>query len=131
MFVSGLGVVMTPVSVFAEETPQINFGLSYGANTGLGSGDIRNIIANIIRVALSLLGILAVAGIVYGGFMYMTAGGNEEKSSGGTKAIAAGVIGLVIILAAYSIANFVLRQLYKATSNNNDTYTEVGLDESG
>ena len=48
-------------------------------------------------------------------FKWMTAGGNEEKASEARKLIISGVIGLVIILAAFGIATFVLNSLTTAT----------------
>src|SRR4051812_12438581 len=46
---------------------------------GFGTNDIRLTIASIIRVAMGLLGIVAVVIILIGGFTWMTAGGNDEK----------------------------------------------------
>ena len=53
-----------------------------GKPTGLPSDDVRVVIARIIRVALGFLGTLAVVLLLYGGYLWMTAGGNEEKISG-------------------------------------------------
>jgi len=105
----------------------INFGLSYGAATGLGSKDIRSTVSDIINVALGMLGIVAVVIIIIAGFQWMTSGGNEEKAGGARKMIFAGIIGLAIILSAYALSNFVLKQLYKATSTNNADYAETGV----
>lgn len=93
-------------------------GISYAADTGLGSEDVRSTIARIIRVAMGLLGIVAVVIILIGGFTWMTAGGNDEKVGEAKKWIFAGIIGLAIILSAYAIANFVLTQLINATTGN-------------
>jgi hypothetical protein len=46
----------------------------------------------------------------------MTALGNEDKVSESKKLIAAGVIGLVIIITAYAIAAFVINALVNATA---------------
>lgn len=91
------------------------FGLGYAGETGLGGQDVRSTIAQIINVALGLLGIVAVVIVLAGGFKWMTAGGNEEKTTEARKLIFAGIIGLAIILSAYAIARFVLEQLYDAT----------------
>ncbi len=91
-------------------------GIEYGAATGLGQQDIRTTIASIIRVAMGLLGIVAVVIILIGGFTWMTAGGNEEKVGEAKKWIFAGVIGLAIILSAYALANFVINSLVGATT---------------
>lgn len=81
----------------------------------LGTRDIRETIASIINVALSLLGIVAVVIILAGGFTWMTAGGNEENVEKAKKLIIAGIVGLAIILSAYAIANFVIKSLVTAT----------------
>lgn len=91
-------------------------GVGYGTATGLGQKDVRETIARIINVALGLLGIVAVVIILVGGFEWMTAGGNEEKTGEAKKRITAGVIGLAIILSAYAIATFVIKSLTTATS---------------
>jgi len=47
--------------------------------------------------------------ILYAGFQWMTAGGNEDKVSSAKKIISAAVVGLIIILLAWAIVNFVLK----------------------
>ena len=93
-------------------------GITYGKYTGLTEGDIRVTIANIIRVAMSLLGIVAVVIILIGGFTWMTAGGNDDKIGEAKKWIFAGIMGLAIILSAYAIATFAINSLVSATGGN-------------
>ena len=45
----------------------------------------------------------------------MTAGGNDEKVAEARKWIFSGIIGLAIVLSAWAIARFVLKQLATAT----------------
>lgn len=85
---------------------------------GLSDTDIRVTIARIIRVAMGLLGIVAVVIILIGGFTWMTAGGNEEKVGEAKKWIFAGIIGLAIILSAFAIASFVINSLVDATTGS-------------
>jgi hypothetical protein len=85
-------------------------------DTGLGQKDPREIAGGVIKVALGFLGIIAVVIILLGGFKWMTAMGNEDKASEARKLISAGVIGLVIILAAYGIATFVLSSAMSVTA---------------
>lgn len=91
-------------------------GISYGAATGLANTDVRVSTARIIRVIISLLGVVALVIIIIAGLTWMTAGGNEEKVSEAKKWLGAGVIGLAIILMAYSIATFVIGSLVDATT---------------
>ncbi|MDD4901110.1 MAG: pilin [Patescibacteria group bacterium] len=89
-------------------------------NSGLPAeenvSDPRLVASNIIRYILGFLGILAVIIILYAGFKWMLSGGSEEKVGEAKKMLVAGIIGLVIILCAFAIANFVIEQLYNATS---------------
>lgn len=93
-------------------------GLSGQVSTELGlpNQDVRVTIARVIRVAMSLLGIVMVVIVLYGGFLWMTAGGNEDKVGEAKKWIYSGVVGLIIILSAYAISTFVISQLVTATS---------------
>jgi amino acid transporter len=93
-------------------------GLNYGEYTGLDDTDPRITVARLINTALSLLGIIAVSLIIYAGFMWMTAGGNEEKTKTARQILIAAVIGLIIILSAYTITRFTMESLYSATQGN-------------
>lgn len=78
--------------------------------------DPRVIAALVIRGFASLLGILFICYIVYAGFTWMTAGGNETKISRAKSTLVTGTIGMLVILAAYGIAQFVILALGCATS---------------
>lgn len=94
-----------------------DLGVNYAQNIGLGNRDPRDIASSVIKVLLGFLGIIAVIIILIGGFKWMTAGGNEDKVSEAKKLIIAGIIGLIIILAAYGIATFVINALLNATGS--------------
>lgn len=102
----------------AAQAAGVNLGLTSDVEgaLGLGTQDVRVTIARIINVFMGLLGIIAVVIILYGGFIWMTAAGNEERVDKARKMIVAGVIGLAIILSAYAIARFVVNSLVNATS---------------
>lgn len=107
--------IMAPA--LANHIPgHVELGIEYGTATGLGRQPIQETIARIINVALGLLGIIAVVIILIGGFEWMTAGGNEEKTGEAKKRITAGIIGLAIILSAFAIAQFVITSLQRATT---------------
>jgi len=82
----------------------------------LGQKDPREIVAQVINILLGFLGIIAVIIILAGGFKWMTAGGNQDKVDEAKKLMAAGAIGLVIVLAAFGIAKFLISSLMTATA---------------
>jgi amino acid transporter len=77
----------------------------------LGDITIGQMAAQIIQVALGFLAIIFLILIIFAGFRWMTASGNEEQVKKATKTITAAVIGLVVVLAAYTITYFIFNQL--------------------
>ena len=88
------------------------------SGTGLGNNDPRTIAAKAINILLGFMGIIAVVIILLGGFRWMTAAGNEDKVAEAKRIIGAGVIGLVIVLTSFGLAQFILNALYGATGAN-------------
>lgn len=92
-----------------EALGELNAAAGTGGADIAGSGpmDPRIIAAIIIRSALALIGTVFIVLIVYAGFLYMTAGGEEGNIEKAKKLLYNSVVGLIIILSAYSIAYFV------------------------
>ncbi len=118
-FVFALALVV-PTVTFAT-TPTANgipteFGgtdASFGGtlDQAAGNGDLVGLITEVMTWLFSFLGILAVLVILYGGFKWMTAGGDDDKVGEAKKLIINGIIGLIIILSAYAIATFVFNEV--------------------
>ncbi len=102
----------------AANDPNDPLGVNYGAQTGLTSTDIRATVGKIINSALALLGIVTVVIFIWGGFEYLTSGGEAEKTKGAKDRMIAAVIGLIIILCAYAVTRFVIGTLLTATSQS-------------
>ena len=80
-------------------------------NEGFSTTDPRQTVARIIKVALGFLGSIAVILIILAGFKWMTAAGNEDKVAESKKLMSAAFVGLVIILTAFALTNFVLNSV--------------------
>ncbi len=72
---------------------------------------LPEIIGAIIGVFLSFLGIIFLCLIMYGGFTWMTSGGNETKVLKAKKILERSIIGFIIIMASYSITSFVFTSM--------------------
>jgi fibronectin type 3 domain-containing protein len=92
-----------------------DLGVNDLSNTNLGTRELTDTVALLINVFLGLLGTIAVVLIIYGGWMWMTSQGNAEKVQKAKLILTSAIIGLVIILASYAIARFVLNNIYDAT----------------
>lgn len=115
-----LAAAFTTVDIAKAQMSDEALGLQYGSATGLTYADPRAVAAAIIRASLSVLGTVALVIIIIAGYTWMTAGGNEEKVGEAKKWLSAGIIGLIIILSAYAITSFVVRQLLEASTRANN-----------
>lgn len=76
-----------------------------------GINDPAKFIGQLIGAALSFLGVLFLALMVYGGYLWMTARGNEDQVKKAREIIIAAVTGLAIVLAAYAVTTFVMNSI--------------------
>ena len=108
--------ITIPIVALAQGLDPNSIGLDYGTYSGLRNSDLRLTVVSIIRMLMGMLGMLAVVLMIYSGFTWMTAGGNEEKIGKAKKLLFYCAIGLAVILSAYAITSFVLFQLANATT---------------
>lgn len=65
------------------------------------------LIGALIGVFLSLIGIIFMILIMYGGFTWMTSMGNETKVLKAKKILINSIIGVIIVISSYAITKFV------------------------
>lgn len=119
-FIPMLAVLMLPMWLApAPAMAEVNLSEQLeevGDATGIEtSRSLPEIIGGLVQAALGLLGIVLLVLLLYGGYLWMTAGGNEDQVSKAKKIITNAVVGLVIIMAAYAIASFVVNAISEAT----------------
>lgn len=106
-----LALLLLPVAASAVENWRGWMNNTIANTPVLPQADLIGIIFKSIQYILAFLGVVAVVVIIIGGFMWMTAAGNDEKVGKAKKIIMQGLIGLIIILLAYAIAAFVIARL--------------------
>ena len=74
-----------------------------------------DIAVSIINWFLGILALIALGVIIYGGILWMTSGGNPEKIDKAKKTLTRGLIGLLIILAAWAIVWYLMKKLSEMT----------------
>ena len=84
-------------------------------NTDDGSTNINSIIKLIINVFSFIVGIVAVIMIIYGGFRYISSGGDSTKISNAKNTIIYAIIGLIVVAFAQIIVKFVLGKIASNT----------------
>ncbi|MDP2737082.1 MAG: hypothetical protein Q8O59_04900 [bacterium] len=90
-----------------------------------GGSTIFTLIQTVINALLSLIGVILLAYILYAGYNWMTAQGEEEKVTKAKDTLKRAIIGVIIIVAAYAISVFVMSRLEAGTlrGGNNTTAT--------
>jgi len=73
--------------------------------------DLLDLVIRVGKVMLGLIGAVAFAFFVYGGFTWIISFGNATMVKKGRDTMLAAVIGMVIALAAYTAVDFVLNLL--------------------
>ncbi len=81
------------------------------APAATAQGDLPSNVVRVINFFLGILGLVAVAFLIYAGVLMVTAGGNDEQVGKARKIITYAVVGIVIILLAYTIVQFVTNAL--------------------
>jgi hypothetical protein len=113
-------------------TALVNFALAddYGLNATVGVGSVGSALSvkqvdasghpgqflsskvgQIIGSLLAFIGVIFFILVIYAGFKWMISSGNEKAVGEAKSLLISAVIGLIIVLSAYSITAFVGRQL--------------------
>ena len=83
-----------------------------GCNEPTGKNkDVVEIVQSGVNVVISLVGMLAVFSISYGGFTYITAQSDPAKIKRGKDMVVYAVVALVVAFLAYGIVIFVTKNL--------------------
>lgn len=113
--IATLGIALMP---FLAVAPQVGHAAAIDSfvdqcpeETGVRCNEqgLGEIFVTVINWALAIAFILAVIFLIYGGFRYILAGGNEESAKAGRTAIFNALIGVVIIVLSYVIVQIVYK----------------------
>ena len=114
-----LFVVVLPALLLGGEAMALNTGLDDTAKAAQLplTENIAQVIGQIIYAILGFLGIIFILLLIYGGFLRMTAQGDPGKIKTSYGIITSAVIGVVIILASYTITAFIIGQVEGSGGN--------------
>lgn len=96
---------------FTSEEARKNANAAIKTNRQCGFNDFVQLFVNLSKWGLGILAVLGVGIIVWGGFDFILAMGNQEKIREGKQTIWGGVLGTFIVLIAYIFVSFFVRML--------------------
>jgi hypothetical protein len=76
-----------------------------------GINEVLLLFTNIKDLLLGILGSFALLMFVYGGVVFLTSGGNQERVTQGKTILRNAVIGLILVFVSWIIVNFILTAL--------------------
>ncbi|MBU0731722.1 pilin [Patescibacteria group bacterium] len=110
---------IVPMAIHAQYQPTpVTFDPGSNVQQGSQLGNVGPVemTANVINVALGVLGLFFLVLLLWGGFIWMNSRGNEEETSKAKKIITGAVIGLAIILTSYGLTYYIFENLVNSTS---------------
>jgi len=76
---------------------------------GLSGGQLPILIGRVIKIIMGVVGSIALAMLVYGGLVWMTARGNSERTTMAIKILTWAIMGVIVILSSYVLVDFVFK----------------------
>lgn len=120
-----LSEVAAETDLQGQITGQITAG---AAGAGLRAPkDPREAVANVIKIFLSIIGMVFLALTLLGGYWYLTAKGDETKVEKAKETIKGAITGLIIIMIAYGVTIFIGSKFSATVYEGGQTTTESRL----
>ena len=106
-----IAVLTLPYLVFAESETLTTL-TSVATGDGLYDSttnqlSLSKILGTVVSAAIGLLGVVFICLIIYAGYNWMIARGEEEKLNDAKDTLKRAIIGLIIVVGAYAIWNFI------------------------
>lgn len=99
--VPGTPTPPVPSTTTVTTPPETSVPSTYYLTNPIAANDLREVIARFIKMLTGISGSLALAAFVYGGFQWVTAGGDSAQIEAGKKTFKSAVTGLIMIFGAY------------------------------
>lgn len=110
-------LLLLPQLVLAGNNPPLNVLDNVAASTGpyaqANNDTLVSIVGNVVGIALGLIGIVFLGLMLFAGYNWMTAQGDEEKVGKAKSIIIQTIIGIIIIVGAYASWAFLFEKLLK------------------
>jgi|SRR3989344_1304317 len=117
---SVLAAILLPGALFAQ-TKYCDIGAvsvpCFSLTAGpAGKATFGTAVMQVIQIALLIVGALSVVFLLWGGFRYITAAGNEEATEAAKQTIQHAIIGLIIVILSFAIITIIANVLIKGTT---------------
>ncbi len=87
-----------------------------GTTLGLGSADLKVVVLSTVSFVLGLLALIQTIMVLYSGFIWLTARGDDERRHEAKMTLLRSVVGTLIVCIAWGIVLFLFRLVERATT---------------
>lgn len=104
----------TPKPAAKVGCPNVSAGFRQNFPDLLGGAQgvcVSDIVKRLVMVILSIAGAVFFAMFLWGGILWMTAGGSADRTKSSTKTLLNAVIGMAIVITSYALTSFVIEKL--------------------
>ena len=106
----------TPTPATGAGTNALPGGTGQNANTAaninltnpLGADSVNELVGRVINSLMGIVGSLALLMFVYGGLVWMTSSGSQDKVKKGKDILLWSAVGLIVIFGAYALTKFII-----------------------
>ena len=115
-------LLLLPTFVFSE---RVTIGNAEGflqeavGPTGISQTDLSTSAGTLVKRLLAATGIIFFGLMVYAGFLWMTAHGNEEQVKKAQSTLIGATIGMLIVLGSYAITKFIFESVESTAGGGN------------
>jgi len=88
---------------------------------------IPQVVGGVVKWILGIIGVILVVLIVYGGVMYATSAGNEERVKKARNVLTYSIVGVTVIALAFLITDYVVSALFPGAGKGGKGVTGEGL----
>lgn len=101
-----------PIYFVSAETSNTGFTDAFVTGAGFTkTANVNSIVGTVIKAFLSILGMIFLFLMLYAGYTWMMAQGEEAKVTKAKDTMIRAVIGLIIVLGSYALTSFVMTKI--------------------
>lgn len=101
------GLTLSSKAVLA----QVNFNFNNSVPNSVKGPTTAELVTNIVNTLSFIAGVASVIAIIVGGILYITSAGDEGRVRTAKNTLLYAIVGVIIALSAFAIANFVVTQI--------------------
>lgn len=106
------GAITAAIAASSPVLAQVRSGVNAATSgTELQGRSIPGSVSSIVNIILWAAGIIAVIMVIWSGMKFITANGEAQKVSAARNSLSYSLIGLVVVVLAYAIVNFVITNI--------------------